>query len=83
MAHGCKLYEALGRAEQCTGRCPFWEPGGAVLPGRCAFERVDFGGRQNVARELLEIRQRLEREEGPEQGELWRRFHHVLNEGED
>jgi len=28
----------------CGAGCPFWEPGGAVLSGRCAFERLDLSG---------------------------------------
>jgi hypothetical protein len=39
----CRLNQALAVAEECSEEvCPFWEPGGAVLPGRCAFEGLDL-----------------------------------------
>src|SRR5690242_14698812 len=37
----CTLERAVGRLELCPkGACPFWEPGGAALGGRCAFEQL-------------------------------------------
>jgi hypothetical protein len=57
----CRLDRAVGVDAACPEECcPFWEPGGAVLEGRCVFERVDFGSDHEVARLLLGIRERLE-----------------------
>jgi hypothetical protein len=51
---------ARGEATACLETdCPFWEPGGAVLAGRCALDEVDLAGRADVARELLGVRDRL------------------------
>ena len=57
----CRLNEVLGVAEECPEEaCPFWEPGGAVLSGRCAFEGLAaFGGRRDLAGFLLRIREGL------------------------
>jgi hypothetical protein len=56
----CSLALAVGEPEACPEEaCPFWEPGGAVLDGRCAVERFDLAGQSPVARLLLEIRERL------------------------
>jgi hypothetical protein len=58
----CRLDEALGRPHPCTtAACPFWQPGGAVLEGRCVLEHVDFERRPELAPELLDARRRLER----------------------
>lgn len=81
-AHGtCRLAASAKRNEACRATCPFWEPGGAVLDGRCAFEHVDLQGRGALVVELLELRQRL-LEPGVEtnDGELRHVFHRVLNE---
>lgn len=57
----CKLQYELGRVEECPeSACPFWEPGGAVLDGRCAVERLDLVGRPEVADWLIRIRKRLD-----------------------
>ena len=46
MTRSCALEQTMGRVVACPeSECPFWEPGGAVLPGRCAFDRLDLGGR--------------------------------------
>ncbi len=39
--------------------CPFWEPGGAALVGRCAFEELDVAADAALATWLLELRERL------------------------
>lgn len=62
---------AEGRREVCAReRCPFWEPGGAVVPGSCLLERlaVDLS-RPELARYLLKARRRLERARDSEEGE--------------
>lgn len=57
----CRLKAELGHAETCPeGRCAFWEPGGAVLDGRCALEGIDLTGRRDVAAWLLRVRRQLE-----------------------
>jgi hypothetical protein len=61
MSRICRLEEIAGRAAPCPeAGCPFWEPGGAVLEGRCAFERLDLDGRPQVAAELIGVRLLLE-----------------------
>jgi hypothetical protein len=63
----CRLNEALAVAEECPEEaCPFWEPGGGVLPGRCAFERLDLVGRCDLAGLLLRIRAGLDTAESSE-----------------
>jgi hypothetical protein len=57
----CRLQGALGTVAGCPRElCAFWEPGGAVVEGRCLFERVDLQGRTELASWLLGIRARLE-----------------------
>ena len=56
----CTLETAVGRVEACPeGACPFWEPGGAALDGRCAFEELDIQADEQLATWLLDIRERL------------------------
>ena len=63
----CLIQDALGRVEACPAEaCPFWESGGAALPGGCAVERLglptslDLRQRPDLAAWLLEIRRSLE-----------------------
>lgn len=81
----CRLHGALGRSEPCPGeRCPLWEPGGAVLQGRCAVADVDLRARADLASWLLELRDQLEQERAAaERQRLWRTFHRLLNRNED
>ena len=81
----CALEQTAGLSVVCPeGTCPFWEPGGAVLQGRCAFERLDLSRWPEVASELLQIRHVLE---PPTSGEAERearhRFHRLLNETDE
>ena len=82
MTELCALEQALGRSEWCPeSGCPFWEPGGAVLPGRCAFEQLDLSGRQEAAVELLRIRAVLDVPAPPAADREARRLlHRLLNE---
>jgi hypothetical protein len=50
-------------AEPCPReRCAFWEPGGAVVEGRCLIERLGVDVRRaELAAYLLETREQLER----------------------
>jgi hypothetical protein len=84
MARICALEQTQGRVVPCReGDCPFWEPGGAVLSGRCAFDRLDLSGRSDVAAELLRIRTSLESPTSSAEQDLRHLFHHLLNEGGD
>src|SRR5256885_17033992 len=53
---------ARGETEVCPReRCAFWEPGGAVVEGNCLVERLGVDvGTPDLARYLLETRERLE-----------------------
>ena len=60
----CTLrFAAEGHTELCPGeRCAFWEPGGAIVEGRCVIERLGIEVRRpDLASYLLETRERLER----------------------
>jgi hypothetical protein len=52
-----------GKTEMCPGeRCALWESGGAVLAGDCLIERLGIDlTTPDLARYLLELRERLER----------------------
>jgi hypothetical protein len=51
---------AEGRSEACSrDRCSFWEPGGAVIEGRCLIERLGSDiPRPELAAYLIEVRGR-------------------------
>ena len=53
---------AQGETEACSReRCAFWEPGGAVVDGRCMVERLGVDlSTPDLASYLLETRERLE-----------------------
>jgi hypothetical protein len=78
----CSLETAVGRHEACPeGACPFWEPGGAALTGRCAFEQLDVTADAALAAWLLEIRERLSTAESTAATEAaYSLFSHLLNE---
>jgi hypothetical protein len=60
VARRCRLDQSAGRIRPCVeGDCPFWEPGGAALEGRCAFESVDFDRDPELVPQLLRLRERL------------------------
>jgi hypothetical protein len=62
-ARECSLrLTAEGTAEPCPGkRCPFWEPGGAVLESRCFIETLGVEAtRLDVASYLLDVRTQIE-----------------------
>ena len=64
--------------------CAFWDPGGAVLDGRCSFERLELSGKPELAAWLLDMRRALEtaRTE-PEQRDARRELYRLLNEESD
>ena len=76
------LQAAVGKSEACAEHaCPFWEPGGAALGGRCAFERLDVAKDASLAAWLLEIRGRLEDVSSAEEERRMRAaFHHLLSD---
>ena len=78
----CSLEAAVGRTEACPeDACPFWEPGGAALGGRCAFEELDVTADAALASWLLEIRERLASAESTVAADAARRlFSHLLND---
>jgi hypothetical protein len=78
----CSLEAAVGKVEACPeDACPFWEPGGAALGGRCAFEEVGVVPDAGLATWLLEIRGRLEAASSADRERATRAvFHHLLNE---
>jgi hypothetical protein len=78
----CTLEVAVGRREACPeGACPFWEPGGAALDGRCAFEELDVAADAALAGWLLEIRERLASAESTVAADAAHSlFSHLLNE---
>jgi hypothetical protein len=79
--HLCSLEAAVGTVEACPeGECPFWEPGGAVLAGRCAFEKLDVEADAALASWLLELRERLASAESTVAADAARSlFAHLLN----
>jgi hypothetical protein len=60
-AKRCRIEEMRGRLEPCAQeRCSYWESGGAVLEGRCAFEQVVSSDSPALASWLLELRSELD-----------------------
>jgi hypothetical protein len=78
----CSLEAAVGKWEACPrGACPFWEPGGAALDGRCAFEQLDVAADADLAAWLLDLRERLATAESTAAtDEVHRLFSHLLND---
>jgi hypothetical protein len=78
----CTLEVAVGKVEVCPeGACAFWEPGGAVVGGRCAFEQLDVTADASLSAWLLEIRERLASDGSTAAAdEAHSLFCHLLNE---
>ena len=78
----CSLSAATGKAEACPEEaCPFWEPGGAALGGRCAIEQFGLEVDAALAHWLLEIRESLASASSVEEERALRGvFHHLLND---
>ena len=56
----CRLEELQGRKVRCPEeKCAFWEPGGAVLQGRCVLHGIDFSREPGLADWLREFRDGL------------------------
>jgi hypothetical protein len=85
LARVCSLEAVVGKTEACPeSACPFWEPGGAALSGRCAFERRGLSADARLASWLLEIRGRLEDASSVEEERVLRSaFRHLLNDSDE
>jgi len=80
----CRLDALAGGESLCPEEgCPFWEPGGAVLEGRCAFERLDLAGRPALVSELLRVRERLGARAAGKDARALHLYHQLLNESGD
>ena len=78
----CSLEAAVGKTAACTeDACPFWEPGGAALGGRCAFEELGISADAGLATWLLEIRGRLEAASSVDEERALRSAFHQLIAG--
>jgi hypothetical protein len=82
MRRTCRLDALVGVMTLCTeDACPFWEPGGAVLEGRCAFDGLDLTRRPEVVSELLRMREELTAAGGGEgRRSALHHYHRLLNE---
>jgi hypothetical protein len=78
----CSLEATVGKAGACPEeRCPFWEPGGAALGGRCAVEEFGIVADAPLAEWLLEIREQLAAASTEDEQRAMRGvFHQLLND---
>ena len=77
----CQLSSFGGPPHRCSAdACPFWEPGGAVLDGRCAIEHLDLETWPDLVPQLRSLRDELTRLQPDEQLGTWHRFHRLLNQ---
>lgn len=86
MSPVCHLAQVAYRHEALCeeAECPFWEPGGAVLAGRCGLEEIDFGGRSDLAEELLRIKNELQELHAVDrEAQLAHLYHRLLNTSDD
>ena len=85
MSRICRLEQVAGHQASCSeAGCPFWEPGGAVLEGRCAFDRLDLEDRPQLAAELIGVRWLLESAVSDAEARHCRHlFHRALNQSAD
>ena len=81
----CSLEALVDRSEACPeDACPFWEPGGAALAGRCAVEELGGLTDPAVATWLLEIREKLLAANSDENERTMRAvFHQLLNDSSE
>jgi len=81
----CSLEALVDRSEACPEEaCPFWEPGGAALGGRCAVNELGGLTDPAVAAWLLEIRERLATARMSEDDHVMRTvFHQLLNDSSE
>ena len=81
----CSLEAAVGKAGACPeDACPFWDPGGAALSGRCAVEELGVLSDADLAAWLLEIREKLGAASSQEEEHAMRSaFHELLNDSDE
>jgi hypothetical protein len=81
-ARRCRLQYAAGRIEACPeDACPFWEPGGAVLDGRCAIEQLDLTAGPELVSWLVMLRKDLEgAQAGREPQDAWQLFYRLRDD---
>jgi hypothetical protein len=55
------LARRTAQVRTCSDDCPFWEPGGAVLPAGCALERIqpEAEWTPELAQRWLRLRDRV------------------------
>jgi hypothetical protein len=77
----CSLEVVVGKDGVCPEEaCPFWEPGGAALGGRCAVDELGGVTDPAVSAWLLEIREKLLAASSEENERAMRAvFHQLLN----
>lgn len=75
----------LGDGERCTrSDCLYWEPGGATVWGRCAFENVDLRRQPDLVAALRRIRDQTEDDRSAEdEAQLRHLFHRLLSQGRE
>lgn len=79
----CKLEKVAGRKVACPeDACAFWEPGGAVLEGRCVLTEIDFRSEPGLAEWLLEFRDALAAAPHASHAAGYE-FRHARSEGKD
>jgi hypothetical protein len=83
----CRLEAAVGKFEECPeDACPFWDPGGAALHGRCAVDELGVLADDGpLASWLLEIRRKLAAAASSEDEQHAMRsvFHQLLNDSSE
>jgi hypothetical protein len=81
----CRLEATVGKAAECPeDACPFWDPGGAVLYGRCAVEELGVVADVSLASWLLEIREKLATASSADEEHAMRSvFHQLLNDSSE
>ena len=81
----CALKAVVGKAGACPEeRCPFWEPGGAALGGRCAVEGLGLSADVPLATWLLGIREKLAVARSEDDEHVMRSiFHQLLNDSSE
>jgi hypothetical protein len=81
----CSLEAAVGKTHACPGdACPFWDPGGAALGGRCALEELGVVADASLSAWLLEIREKLGAAGSEEEERALRGvFHQLLNDSDE
>jgi hypothetical protein len=79
----CELHYVASRVGGCPDdRCPLWQPGGTVYPGRCVFDELEVPDRRTFESWLVDLRTQLESAcTADERNEVRRLFHRLLGAG--